>query len=574
MYNEIEKLAIDALYDATCKLDAEIPKDKITLEFPPNHELGDIASTVAFQLAPVLKKSPAMIAQDIAEVIECPEIYTKVESKGPYVNFFIDYNEFAVGLLNSINNNYGQLDKIDEKIVLEHTSANPNGPLHIGHIRNSIIGDSLTRLLKASGREVETQYYVNDMGRQLAMVVYGIKELGLKIENQGEDKVDHNIGQIYLKVNQKFKEDPSLESGVDALIKEYEKGDNEELNKLFKDTINHCLDGIKATLKRMHIKHDKFVWEGKFVRNGDVDKYVDEMVEIGYARMEDVLRLQLGEFGIKNSLVLRRADGTSLYSTRDIAYHMYKCDQGDIVLDILGADHKLAFRQVKAALEILEKIKPNSDEVEVLFYEFITLPQGSMSSRTGNFISVDELIDESVERAKEEIKSRRKDLSEEEIDEIAEEIGIGAVRFFIAKLSPEKHIKFRWEEALNFERGCASIQYAHARASKLLSKAKSQGIDLDSLEFEDNWEPNELECNLVRTLAKYPKLIAESAEIRRIHPIAAYCQELASDFNKFYKSNQVVGSEFQDSRLILVKKAKITLKNALDILGVAAPERM
>lgn len=324
----------------------------------------------------------------------------------------------------------------------------------------------------------------------------------------------------------------------------------------------------------MHIKHDKFVWEGKFVRNGDVDKYVDEMVEIGYARMEDVLRLQLGEFGIKNSLVLRRADGTSLYSTRDIAYHMYKCDQGDIVLDILGADHKLAFRQVKAALEILEKIKSNSDEVEVLFYEFITLPEGSMSSRTGNFISVDELIDESVERAKEEIKSRREDLSEEEIDEIAEEIGIGAVRFFIAKLSPEKHIKFKWEEALNFERGCASIQYAHARASKLLSKAKNQGIDLDNLKFEDNWEPNELECDLVRTLAKYPKLIAESAEIRRIHPIAAYCQELASDFNKFYKSNQVVGSEFQASRLILVEKAKITLKNALDILGVAAPERM
>lgn len=574
MYNEIEKLAIDALYDATCKLDVEIPKDKITLEFPPNHELGDIASTVAFQLAPVLKKSPAMIAQDIAEVIECPEFYTKIESKGPYVNFFIDYNSFAVGLLNSINDNYGQLSKIDEKIVLEHTSANPNGPLHIGHIRNSIIGDSLTRLLKASGREVETQYYVNDMGRQLAMVVYGIKELGLKIEDQGEDKVDHNIGQIYLKVNQKFKEDPSLESGVDTLIKEYEKGDNEELNKLFEDTINHCLDGIKATLKRMHIKHDKFVWEGKFVRNGDVDKYVDEMVEIGYARMEDVLRLQLGEFGIKNSLVLRRADGTSLYSTRDIAYHMYKCDQGDIVLDILGADHKLAFRQVKAALEILEKIKSNSDEVEVLFYEFITLPEGSMSSRTGNFISVDELIDESVERAKEEIKSRREDLSEEEIDEIAEEIGIGAVRFFIAKLSPEKHIKFKWEEALNFERGCASIQYAHARASKLLSKAKNQGINLDNLKFEDNWEPNELECDLVRTLAKYPKLIAESAEIRRIHPIAAYCQELASDFNKFYKSNQVVGSEFQASRLILVEKAKITLKNALDILGVAAPERM
>ena len=574
MYDELEQLAINALYDATCKLDAEVSKDKIMLEFPPNHEMGDIASTVTFQLAPILKKSPAMIAEDIVGVIEKPELFTKIEAKGPYVNFFIDYDKYSKGLLDSIDENYGKLPKIDQKIVLEHTSANPNGPLHIGHIRNSIIGDSLTRLLRTSGREVETQYYVNDMGRQLAMVVYGIKELGLKIEDQGEDKIDHNIGLVYLKVNQAFKEDPSLEDGVTNLIKEYEKGDNDKLNKLFEDTINKCLDGVKETLKRMHVKHDKFVWEGTFVRNGDVDRYVDEMVEIGYARMEDVLRLKLADFGIKNNLVLRRADGTSLYSTRDIAYHMYKCDQGDIVLDILGADHKLAFRQVKAALEILEKIEPNSDKVEVLFYEFITLPEGSMSSRTGNFISVDELIDEAVSRAKDEIISRRHDLSEEEIDEIAEEIGIGAIRFYIARLSPEKHIKFKWDEALNFERGCASIQYAHARASKLLEKAKNQGIDLDSIECEDNWSPNEFESNLIRTLSKYPKLIGESAELRRIHPIANYCQELASDFNRFYKENQVIGSDFEGARLVLVEKAKITLKNALDILGVTAPNRM
>ena len=146
MYNEIEKQAIDVLFNATIKLDSEVSKDKITLEFPPNHDMGDIASTVTFQLAPILKKSPAMIAEDIVEVIEVPKIFTKIESKGPYVNFFIDYNIFAEGLLNSINSDYGQLSKIDEKIVLEHTSANPNGPLHIGHIRNSIIGDSIRRL--------------------------------------------------------------------------------------------------------------------------------------------------------------------------------------------------------------------------------------------------------------------------------------------------------------------------------------------------------------------------------------------------------------------------------------------
>lgn len=574
MYDEIEKLAINALYDATCKIDAEVSKDKILLEFPPNHDMGDLASTVSFQLASILKKSPAMIAEDIVEVIDTPDAFLKVESKGPYVNFFIDYNTFSEGLLNSINEDYGQLSKIDEKIVLEHTSANPNGPLHIGHIRNSIIGDSIGRLLKSSGREVETQYYVNDMGRQLAMVVYGIKELGLKIEDQGEEKIDHNIGRIYLKVNQELEKDPSIDEGVTNLIKEYEKGDNEELNQLFHDTIDKCLIGFKQTLKRMNVSHDKFVWEGDFIRNGDVDRYVDEMVEIGYARMEDVLRLKLGDYQIKNDLVLRRADGTSLYSTRDIAYHMYKCDQGDIVLDILGADHKLAYKQVKAALTILEKIEEDSEDVSVLFYEFITLPEGSMSSRTGNFISVDELIDEAVARATDEIKSRRKDLSDREVADIAEVIGVGAIRFYISRLSPEKHIKFKWEEALNFERGCASIQYAHARASKLIQKAENQGIKLEELSFEDNWEPNEFERNLVRTLAKFPKLIGESAEIRRIHPIANYCQELASDFNRFYKENQVVGSEFENARLMLVEKTKITLKNSLDILGVTAPERM
>lgn len=285
MYNEIEKQAIDVLFNATIKLDSEVSKDKITLEFPPNHDMGDIASTVTFQLAPILKKSPAMIAEDIVEVIEVPKIFTKIESKGPYVNFFIDYNIFAEGLLNSINSDYGQLSKIDEKIVLEHTSANPNGPLHIGHIRNSIIGDSIRRLLLSSGRQVETQYYVNDMGRQLAMVVYGIKELGLQIEDQGQSKIDHNIGLIYLKVNQELEKDPSIDEGVTNLIKEYEQGTNEELNQLFHDTIDKCLTGFKQTLKRMNVYHDKYVWEGDFIRNGDVDKYVDEMVEIGYARM-------------------------------------------------------------------------------------------------------------------------------------------------------------------------------------------------------------------------------------------------------------------------------------------------
>ena len=570
MYKQIESQAIDAIFEGIKELGVEVPKEELTLEYPPNAQMGDIASTASFNLARLLKKSPNLISEDLAKVIKCPELFNKVESKGPYVNFFIDYSKFAKLLLNSIENNYGELSKVDEKIVLEHTSANPNGPLHIGHIRNSIIGDSLSRLLKLSGRDVHTEYYVNDMGRQIAMIVWGMTELGLKLENQEAEKIDHKIGQLYFKVNEKIREDESLGSHVDKVIKQYENAPS-ELDTIFEGAVNDCLSGVKSTLERLNIIHDEFVWEGQFVRNGTVDKITDELYEIGYARQGEVLYLDLTEFGVEKELVLRRADGTSLYSTRDIAYHMHKFTQGDIVLDVLGSDHKLAAKQVGLALEILETIEPQSDKFEVIFYEFIDLPEGSMSTRRGVFVSVDELINEAVNRAKEEITSRRPDLTQDEIDGIAEEIGIGAIRYYIARLSPEKPITFKWDEALSFERGCASIQYAHARACRLLDKSSK---DINNLVIEDNWELNDLEKDLIRNLTKFPKLVKESADARKVHPIAQYCQDLAGAFNRFYKSEQVIGSDVENARLVLVNKTKTVLKNALDILGVSAPEKM
>ena len=388
-----------------------------------------------------------------------------------------------------------------------------------------------------------------------------------KSENQEGEKIDEKIGKLYFLANKEVDENESANEKVSELIQKYEEGDDEELNKTFENVVESCVSGIKETLNRINIHHDKFVWEGQFIRNGDVDKLVNYFEKEGFVSHEDVDYIDLTFYNIEKEFVLRRSNGTSLYSTRDLAYHRYKATLGDLVLDILGSDHKLSSKQMKVIFEEILKEKAP----EVIFYEFITLPEGSMSTRKGKFISVDDLVDEAILRATDEIKSRNPELSDEEIEPMAENIGIGAIRFFIAKLSPEKHLTFKWDEALSFERGCASIQYAHARASKLLNKS---GKDISTLEIDENWIPNEAEQDLVRLIAKFPQVVEDCANKKRVHNITQYCQDLAGSFNKFYKSEQVIGSDVEDTRLILVERAKITIKNALDILGVPAPEKM
>ena len=566
MYFEIEKQAIEAINKALDQYDVEIGRD-FKLDFPPNPELGDLASTIAFDLTKKLRTSPPEVAKDLVEKIEVPKIFSKVQNFGPYVNFFIDYDNFSKQLLEKVNNSYGELEKVDETIILEHTSANPNGPLHVGHIRNAIFGDSLSKLLKLAGRDVKTQYYVNDMGRQIAIIVSGILYEGLNIEDYDGDKLDHKIGKLYYDANKAVEENEELNSKVDELIQLYEEGSDDELNKIFEHVVSSCINGVKQTLERLHITHDDFIWEGSFVRNGDVDNLVDYIKKEGFTRENDVLYIDLTDFNIEKEFILRRSNGTSLYSTRDLAYHKYKATLGDTVLDILGSDHKLPAKQIKVIFEEIFMQTPP----EVIFYEFITLPEGSMSTRKGEFISVDDLIEESCKRAFEEIKLRNPDLNDDETRKMAEEIGVGAIRFFIAKLSPEKHLTFTWEEALSFERGCASIQYAHARASNLLKKA---GKDIDSLSVSDDWKVSDIEKDLIRQIAKFPQVVEDAANKKRVHNITQYAQDLSSAFNKFYKEEQVIGSDLEDTRLILVDRAKITIKNALAILGVSAPEKM
>ena len=564
MYRILEKNASISVEQALNSLEWGEIRD-IKFEQPPDPNMGDLATSVAFQLASQRKKSPVEIAKQIKEVLNVESPFKKVEAVGPYLNFYLDYETFSKMVLKSVQEDYGSLEDKNTKVILEHTSANPNGPLHIGHIRNAILGDSLARILKAAGFQVETQYYVNDMGRQIAMIVWGLQNLDFHLD--ADEKADVEIGKLYFKVNQALKENPDIKTEISSILKTYEEKNPEKLESMFKNVVGKCLEGVEETSQRLHITHDRFVWESQFIRDGSINRILETLKD--HTSQNEVLYLDLTEYGIEKELILTRSDGTSLYTTRDLAYHLQKSEQSDCVVDVLGSDHKLAIDQLNIALDLLGGKRP-----EVIFYEFITLPEGSMSTRKGVFISVDQLMDESFRRAQNELEERRPELNESLSKEIAEIIGIGAIRYFIARLSPEKHLVFKWDEALSFERGCASIQYAHARACKLLEKAETtdfSSVEIDSLDFSDL---HTLEIDLVKTIAKFSRIIENSASDLRVHPIAQYAMEMAGAFNKFYKSVPVIGSEKEVLRLLLVDKSRIAIKNCLNLLGIDAPVSM
>ncbi|BAP61303.1 arginyl-tRNA synthetase [Methanococcus maripaludis KA1] len=565
---DVENLIITTLKDKVKELTGN--EMDIRLDEPPAINMGDYSTNISFRLAKYLKKAPKMIAEDIANSLSILGI-EKIEAVNGYINFFMNYSDFSKETVSKISDekeNFGKLEKRNEKVILEHTSANPNGPFHIGHGRNMVIGDSLKRILVASGYDVETQYYVNDMGRQEAIVVFGNE----KFELDNSKKADHAIGEVYVETNKLLAENEELEQEILNLMKNYESaceaGIENELTEKFKNAVNYSLGGFKETLSTLNIYHDKFVWESEFVKSGMVREVINRLMNTGKVVEDEVYRLDLSDYGIEKKLVLARLNGTSLYSTRDIAYHINKMENCDFAVNLLGADHKLTAVMVNKTLALL-----GYNEAEVVFYEFISLPEGSMSTRRGRFISMDELFEEAKSRAAEEVRKRGVAQSEEEIEEIAKKIAVGAVRYNIVRIAPEKPMVFRWDEALDFEKvGCPVIQYAHARCSRIL-----ENIENISNENLFAYDMNENEKTIVKLLSKLPKIVEKAAEVRKPQIVANYVLDVAQGFNKFYANCPVLKEEnetVKNSRLAIVNTTKTVLENTLDLLGIEMPGKM
>jgi len=546
----------DLLARALCE--CAYPSDDLALAVKPDY--ADLTSAVAFKLAPLLKLKPHVIAHNVSRCIGSDELIERVEVAGPYINFFVSapYLHDTLRSVEQQDYQYGHIGA-EGTVILEHTSANPNGPLHVGHIRNSAIGDTLRRCLKQAGYTVETQYYVNNMGRQIALVVWGM----MHYELDQQKKPDHATADLYVKANAELELHPTQMAEVQQLMRGFEKGDR-DIAQLFEDAVQFCLCGINDTLKELNVTHDTFVSESEFL--DDIDGIIDELSDYGITQNDSSVNVDLSRFGVERKLVVRRSDGTSVYATRDIAYHVWKAGRCNRMIDVLGADHKLTALQVGTVLGLLG-IKPP----EVVFFEFVSLPEGSMSTRRGHFISADEVLEKITAKAYQEVDKRRPALSEDEKSSIAKAVGIGATRYDLLKVSADKPMVFDWAEALDFERqGAPFLQYAHARASNILIKAVV-GDEYDPSVLKDEYE-----VKLIKLCAMFPAVIEDVARNLRVSALATYARELAEAFNQFYRFMPVLSAEpaVRSSRLALVRCTRIVLRNVLNCLGIEAVDSM
>lgn len=562
----------------------------------PSRELdqGDL-SLPCFPFAKQLGKAPPAIAEAVAEAMATHEAVGEVNAVGGYLNIKASPIWLASTILHSPKTHghpFGQCQPTGRKILIEHTSANPNGPFHVGRARNAILGDSLVRLHRLYGNEVRAEYYVDDMGKQVGVLAWALKHLSHEeveatlegreaLNPKWKGKADHERVRWYQAaqvIRQERADKEAIEQEIGRMVHASEHGDQDVLDD-FQAAYQPVLDGMLTTLERLGITFDTFTKESMFVTNGDVSRLMEQFrgFDIHGTADNGAEFLDLGARGLKGKteFFFRRGDGSSLYATRDIAYHMWKWQQCDDLINVLGEDHKLQAKQVGMTLAELGQKVP-----EVMFYSFIKLPEGKMSTRKGNVVFMDDLLEEASEQAAAVVGVLRPDYEEEEVKAIADAAGTSAVRFNIIKVSPEKGFTFRWEEALAFEGGSAPfIMYSHVRACSIVRRCESEGVDVDAeMSKIVNSIPTEMSSGMVgllRSIAVHNDVLAKAVNDCRPHLFANQLLNLATSFNAFYRDCMIViGGEVNTFNLQVSEVARRLMRTGMEGLGIAPIEHM
>lgn len=542
--------------------------DESLLEVPKNPSMGDFALP-CFVLSKVLKKAPQQIAMDLAGKLTPNKHVKGILANGPYLNFFVNKEMLADEVVLAalkLKDRFGSamLGK-GKHALIEHTSINPNASPHVGRARNSLIGDSAARLLRFEGYKTEIHYFVNDVGKQIAVLVLGCA---------GKKVTFEKLLDIYVDISRKVETDDKLQAQVFHLLNKFEAGDKKVM-KQFRDVVKVCIDGQNEVFSGLGIKFDHFDYESDYLISKRTDEILKSLQKTGKLFVDETGRKVLNEdgFGLEMKspvLVLTRSDGTSLYPLRDLAYTIDKMKKAkDVNVIVLGEDQKLYHQQLSIALKLLGHNAPVP-----VHYSFVLLAEeGKMSTRAGTVVLLSDFMKQACEKAAKEIVKRNPKAKGKELDKLSKSIGYGALKFSILKVSPDKNVTFDWEQALNFEGETGPyVQYAHARINSIFEKYGKKTFGKPDFALMERAQ----EKRLVTLLSEFEPIVSDATQNLRPHVISNYLIELSQAFNEFYQFCPILkeAAKLRDTRLNLVAAVQIALRNGLNLLGIDAPERM
>lgn len=542
-------------------LKAETKLKEFHLETPPKPELGDYAFP-CFVLAKEWKKPPQEIAKTLMSKFIPTKHLKKVTAVGPYLNFFTNKDALTKDVLTTILKEKEEFGSSKEgkgkTILMEHTSINPNASPHVGRARNALLGDAIVRILRFQQYKVDVHYLVNDVGKQIAMVVLAAK---------GKKSVKfHDLLDLYIAINKKAEKDQAIEKQAFELLHQLENG-NKTVRKNFREVVDVCIKGQKEIFNDLGIKYDHYDYESQYLWSKKTDEVLKLLEKTGKLFIDghDRWVMDLKGYGLGMEvpvMVMTRADKTSLYGLRDVCYTIEKMERGDNI-QVLGEDQKLYSEQISAVMKELKLPHPR-----VVHYSFVLLKEGKMSTRKGNVVLLEDFMKETVKKANKEIKKRWK----KENNEAAKIIGYGALKYSILRVSPEKSVTFDLDQALSFEGETAPyIQYAYARISSILKKhGKKVGT------FDPALLIGKGEIDLIKHLGEFPAIVKKASDELAPHLVANYSYTLAQKFNEFYHYYPVLQEkeDLKNARLALISCVHHTLKTGLSLMGIGVLEKM
>jgi arginyl-tRNA synthetase len=538
------------LYYAFEKAQSKIPQIKeipISFDVPKSIEHGDLSSNAAMLLTKILKKNPRVIAKEIIESLNLDSsIISRTEIAGPgFINFFFT-SEYTSKILKEIidkKDNYGKSEKYKRKHAnVEFVSANPTGPLTVGHGRNAVVGDTVANLLEWIGYEVDREYYFNNAGRQMRVLGDSVKLRYLEALGEAVSFPEDYYQGEYIK-----------EIAKQLFVKFGDKIRNEDPESIFKTTAEQeIFFDIKKSLKNLGIDHKIFFNENTLYEDGKIEELLGVFKEknLSYEK-EGAVWLKLSELGQTEDKVIVKNTGEPTYRLPDIAYHAVKLDRGyDLLIDLFGSDHNATYPDVMAGLKA---IGYDSSKVRVLIHQFVTIMDGGevvkMSTRKANYITLDELNDE---------------------------VGKDVVRYFFNMRNVNSHMIFDLAVAKkqSDENPVFYLQYAHARISSILRRVHEEKLEVSVNHL--NLLTHEDEQALLKVLHNFKEEVLNCAENLETHKLCTYLYDLASAYHRFNRSCRILGTEknLAEARLALAYATMIVIKNGLSILGVSAPEKM